>query len=155
VARDKEWVLRYGAPCDFLFEGANSLIARSGSGRQQVRLRYSFQEDEIHLELVPPTDPKAEYTMWLGNFDALGPPQHNGKMAEGRERAVVANWFFFPHPVYRQGVLLVFPQEVALQYQRTAVRFPLRSGQRVVLRFAAADELAGLLKAKGLSAPPR
>jgi hypothetical protein len=152
LARDKEWVLRYGSPCDYLFEGANSLIARSGSGPQQVRLRYSFQEDEVHLELVPPTDPKAEYTMWLGNFDTLGPPQHHGKVAEGRERALVANWFFFPHPVYRQGVFLVFPEEVALQYQRTAVRFPLRSGQRVVFRFAAAEELASLLKAKGLSA---
>jgi len=155
LARDKDWVLRWGTPCDYLFEGPNTLIARSGSGGQQVRLRYSFHEDEIHLELVPPTDPKSEYTMWLGNFDALGAPQHNGKMAEGRERAVVANWFFFPHPVYRQGVLLVFPQEVALQYQRTAVRFPLPSGQRVVLRFAAAEELEGLLKAKGLSAARR
>jgi hypothetical protein len=146
LARGSDWVLRYGTPCRFLWDGPNSLTAVAGYDPKQVRLRYSFHEDEIHLELVPPTDPRSELTMWLGNFDALGPPQHNGATQQRREKGLVADRFFFPHPVYRQGLLLVFPQQTSLQYQRTSIRFPLRGGQKVVLRFATAEEQDKLLK---------
>ena len=52
----------------------------------------------------------------------------------------MADRFFFPHPLYRQGVLLTTPPETALQFHQTAVSFPIRVGQQVTLRFAEESE---------------
>ena len=48
--------------------------------------------------------------MWLANFDTLEAPLHNGTQRVPHE-PVVAEWLFFPHPVYRQGVLLRFSKK--------------------------------------------
>ena len=69
--------------------------------------------------------------MWLGDFDVLGPPVHNGRQ-EQPWSPLVADRFFFPHPLYRQGVLLTTPPKTALQLRGdTAVSFPIRAGQEV------------------------
>ena len=149
VAQEGRWAFKFEEPCRFVWPGANSVIAVSGSGIEQVRMRYTFQEEQVVLALVPPTHPTREYTVWLGEFDALGEPRHNGAEGETAGKptdkksvgAVTADWFFFPHPVHRQGLLLVPPPKTLLQTGRTAVNFPLRAGQEVVLRFATAEEL--------------
>lgn len=85
--------------------------------------------------------------MWLGNFDALEAPIHNGSQRVPHE-PVVAQWLFFPHPVYRQGVLLRFskatPVTMYLSNPSTAqaaLHFPIRSGEEVSLGFATREEL--------------
>jgi hypothetical protein len=145
---EDRWVFRYRQPCQFLWEGERMLTAGPGGG-ERVRLRYRFHEDRIVIALVPhpPSDPKREYTLWLGNFDALGQPRPLGthKLA-GEDRA--ADWFFYPHPRYRQGVLLGIPEKTALGSRggATAVNLPMRAGQEVVLRFVAEEELKELWK---------
>jgi hypothetical protein len=149
VTQEGRWAFKFEETCRFVWPGADSVIAVSGSGIEQVRMRYAFHEDRIVLALVPPTNPTLEYRMWLGEFDALGEPRHNG--AEGKAAgkptdkksvgAVTADWFFFPDPVHRQGLLLVPPPKTTLQTGRTAVNFPLRAGQEVILRFATEQEL--------------
>ncbi len=104
---------------------------------------YTYLDDRIVIRIVPPTDTTKEFTMWLGNFDFLGPPVHNGKQ-EQPWSPIVADRFFFPHPLYRQGVLLTTPPKTALQLRGdTAVSFPIRAGQEVALRFAEAGEATG------------
>ena len=88
--------------------------------------------------------------MWLGNFDALEPPVHNGTQ-EAPHLPVVADWLFFPHPAYRQGVLLRFskktpvtlflPTSLKESVGQAAVQFPMRSCDEVSLGFATREEL--------------
>lgn len=47
----------------------------------------------------------------------------------------------FPHPIYRQGVLLKVPQNAKLQHVGTAVNFIIKAGQEATLKFATEDEL--------------
>src|SRR5262249_12150387 len=70
VERDGHWAFRFRTPSLFIAEGKNTLLAVSAGG--QVRLRYTFHEAALSLALVPPTNPALEYTLWLGEFDALG-----------------------------------------------------------------------------------
>jgi hypothetical protein len=148
LQRGGDWVLRYRTPCRFVFEGPDSLVVVSGSGGEQVRLRYTFHEDRVVLALVPPTSAAAEFTLWLGEFDALGAPQHNGTAPAkgGKDAAVTADWMFFPHPVHRQGLLVIPPPKSALRPGASALNVRLRAGQEVVLRFATAEEVPGLVK---------
>jgi hypothetical protein len=60
--------------------------------------------------------------------------------------------FFFPHPAYRQGLLLILPPKTEPKTTGTAVNFPLRTGQKVALRFIAEAELPELLQ-RGPLAP--
>jgi hypothetical protein len=88
--------------------------------------------------------------MWLGNFDALQPPIHNGTQRVPHE-PVVAEWLFFPHPVYRQGVLIRFAKKTPVTLHlptlwpqsngQAAVQFPMRSGDEVSVSFITRDEL--------------
>jgi hypothetical protein len=79
----------------------------------------------------------------MGNFDILGPPIHNGKQ-EQPWSPIVADRFFFPHLLYRQGVLLTTPPKTPLQLRGdTAVSFPIRVGQEVTLGFAEDREVQG------------
>ena len=66
--------------------------------------------------------------------------------------AVAAQGFFFPHPAYREGLLLTLPPKAEPKSTGTAVNFPLRTGQKVVLRFIAEAELEKLLQ-RGPPAP--
>jgi hypothetical protein len=108
-------------------------------------LQYVFQEDRILIKFVPPT-PADREKVWLANFDALETPVHNGTQQAPLE-PIVAEWLFFPHPVYRQGVLLRFPKQTPVSLLRsaigplTAVSFPMRMGDEVSLSFTMREEL--------------
>jgi hypothetical protein len=150
VQCDGEWVFRYGKPCRFVWDGPNSLTVGALPDRHDGRLRYTFHEDRVAIALVEPTDAKKEFTFWLGNFDALKPPQHNGAK-DRASRATEASRFYFPHPVHRQGVLLIAPRKLPLQHQATAVHFPVHAGQTIELRFVTEGEAARLLNAEDTS----
>lgn len=63
------------------------------------------------------------------------------------------DWVFFPHPIYRQGVLVQLPEKSAYHFARqTMPSVPLRVGQQVVLRFTTREELPGLVGAGGAAA---
>ncbi len=143
LACAEKWSFLFGLPCEGIWVGPNNLTARSLAlgGAPTARLLYTFAEDRIVIKVVPPSDPTREFTMWLGNFDVLGRPIHNGKQ-EQPWSPIVADRFFFPHPLYRQGVLLTTPPQTALQLRgNTAVSFPIRAGQEVTLRFAEQSEM--------------
>jgi hypothetical protein len=93
------------------------------------------------IGVIPPTNPTKKQTLWLGNFDVLKPPRHNGKQA-ATHLPIVADRFFFPHPVYREGLLLLTPPETPLNYLVTAVNMPIRVGQEVSLQFVEESEVA-------------
>jgi hypothetical protein len=148
LAEGEKWVFRYRQPCQFVWEGKNTLTIGPG-GNERLRLRYTFHDDRIVLALVPhpPNDPNRDYTLWLGNFDALGQAQGLGVRKLGGE-SKAANWYFFPHPRYREGVLLGLPEKTTLagRGSSTAVSFPMRVQQEVVLRFATEEEIREVLK---------
>jgi hypothetical protein len=124
-------------------------------GAPNARLLYTDFEDRIVVRLVPPTDPTREFTLWLGNFDILGPPVHNGQQAQPWS-PIVANRFFFPHPLYRQGVLLTTPPHTPVQLRAdTAVSLPIRSGQEITLRFCEEADAFRNNAATGVPSPTR
>jgi hypothetical protein len=142
------WAFNYRLPCRFVFEGKNggadSLILVSGGQRSQVRLRYTFHEDRIVVTLIQPTDPTAAYELWMGEFDTLGEPRFNnasGTQQRGKERAVVADAVFFPHPYHRQGLRVTLPDKQPICARDTGLHFPVRVGQDVAVQFAAEGEL--------------
>ena len=125
LAYQDNWVFRYGQPCRIIFEGRNVRTAVNGSGLDQVRLQYTFREEQIVFELIPPTHPDREYTMWFGNLDAI----------EQREPSDLADRLWLRHPVYRQGLQLVLPGKRRMRVAGFAARFPVRLGEKVVLQF--------------------
>jgi hypothetical protein len=141
VACEGKWSLLFGLPCEGIWAGPNNLTVRSLSlgGAPNARLLYTFLADRISIAVVPPTDTTKEFTMWLGNFDILGPPVHNGKQ-EAPHLPIIADRFCFPHPMYRQGVLLITPAKTALQFRETSVSFPIRTGQEISLQFVEQGE---------------
>jgi hypothetical protein len=150
VTGDNHWVFRYRQPCQFVWDSPTTLTAAPGGG-ERVRLRYTFHEDRLVIGLIPhpPSDPTRDYVLWLGNFDALGHPRALGNhpLAQG---TAAADWFFYPHPTHRQGMLLGVPakSELGKRGGATAVNLPLRVGQEVVLRFATEEELKDLFPKK-------
>lgn len=142
IQQDGKWAYRFGMPCQFVWTGDDTLTIGCGSPYPDVSLRmaYRFYEDRIVISIIPPTNPTKEQTMWLGNFDALRRPLHNGKQ-EADHLPIVADRFFFPHPVYRQGLLLTTPPQTPLMFRGSAVNFPIRCGQEITLRFAEQLEL--------------
>jgi hypothetical protein len=136
-----EGAARYGTPCGFVWEGDNSLTI----GADPARLRYTFHEDRMVFALVPPTDPRRTFTMWLGTFDRLGKPVHKGQPEAGHQHPTyVADWLFFPHGVYRQGVLIIPPPQTPVSCPGEAMSFPLKEGQEVTLKFATQEEVERL-----------
>lgn len=154
VEKDGMWPIRFRTPCRFVSEGKDRLIVVNGSGTEQVRLRYVFHEDHVVLSLVPPTDPTQDHSLWFGDFDALGPLKHNGgePPKNNKNAAVTADWFFWPHPVHRHGMLLVPSSKSALRPGGTSAAMQIRAGQEVSLQFVTEEELPNVLKQKGL--PP-
>jgi hypothetical protein len=137
LAFEGKWSVVFGHQCEGIWTGKNHLTVRplGLGGGPNARLLYTYYDNRIVIRLIPPTDTTKEFTMWLGNFDILGPPVHNGKQGQPWS-PIVADRFFFPHPLYRQGVLLTTPPETALQLRGdTAVSFPIRASQQVTLRF--------------------
>jgi hypothetical protein len=144
IERGGKWLLRYRMPCRFVWEAKDTLTV--GSGREAaLRLRYTFHEDRIVLGFAPPTNPTLGQTMWLGGFEGLLAPQHNGVRKKPRDPLTV-DWLFFPHPRHRQGLLVVLPKKTPVEVVGDGVGFPLRRGQEAVLRFAAKKELPKLVK---------
>jgi hypothetical protein len=132
------WAFHYRLPCRFVFEGTNdghpSLALVSGGQEAQVRLRYAFYEDRIVAALIQPTDPHAEFEMWLGIFDALGEARVNasGTRQEGKETVVLSDWSPTRHSVpvrwrkffARSAAETAFPWTdiLDLSYQRSIER---------------------------------
>jgi hypothetical protein len=141
IEQDGHWAFHFAIPCQFIWAGPDSLTVGSSSlsGSASARLRYTFHEDRIVMALIPPTNPTKQHTLWLGNFDALKSPLHNGKQ-DASYLPVIADHFFFPHPIYRQGLLLRTPPETPLKYLGTAVKLPIQVGQEVTLQFVEASE---------------
>jgi len=146
VMRDEKWTFCFRHPCRFIWKGENTLtVGCDGTyGDHDARMLYTFYEDRIVIAMVPPTDATKEHTMWLGNFDALGAPKHNGE--EVSDNRIIADWFFFPHPVYRQGLLLLPPKQTKLQLVGTAMNFPIKTGEEAVLRFVEENQMSQYVK---------
>ena len=145
VQRGNEWIFRAQQACQQVWSAPDALTFLSDG-----RLRYQFREDRIAITYLNPSRADREQTVWLGNFDALEPPVHNGTQ-EAPHLPVVADWLYFPHPAYRQGVLLRFskktpvtlylPTSLKESVGQAAVQFPMRSGDEVSLGFATREEL--------------
>jgi hypothetical protein len=143
VQRGDAWLFRAQQACQQVWSSPTSLTFL-GDGR----LNYEFQEDRIVIKYLNPSRADLEQTVWLGNFDALEPPIHNGTQRVPHE-PVVAEWLFFPHPVYRQGVLLRFAKQTPVTMHsphltsvaQFALHFPMRSGEEVSMSFVTREEL--------------
>jgi len=150
VQRGSEWIFRVQQACQQVWSSPDSLTFL-GDGR----LQYEFREDRIVIKYLNPPRANEEQTLWLGNFDALQAPVHNGTQRVPHE-PVVAEWLFFPHPIHRQGVLLRFSKKTAVTLHlpppltvaigQAAVRFPMRSGDEVALSFTTREELPGTVR---------
>jgi hypothetical protein len=145
LQRDNEWIFRAQQASQQVWSAPDSLTFLSDG-----RLRYDFREDRIVLQYSNPSRAEQEQTMWLGNFDTLEAPVHNGTQRVPWE-PVEADWLFFPHPAYRQGVLIRFSKKTPVTLNipsnptagggQAAVHFPMRSGDEVSLSFATREEL--------------
>jgi hypothetical protein len=124
-------------------------------GTDSVRLRYNFHEDRAVFAVTAPTSTANPLTMWLGNFEALGAPLHNGKQGQPWD-PIVGDRFFFPHPTYPQGIILTTPPGTPLRYHGSAVSFPIKVGEAITLRFATRDEAVAAMTqpAESQPAPP-
>ncbi len=63
-------------------------------------------------------------------------PIHNGN--EEPNKNITGDKFFFPHPIYRQGLLVTMSNLTILQYVRSAFNFPIKVGEEVTLKFTEA-----------------
>lgn len=145
LQRGNEWIFRVQQACQQVWSTPDSLTFL-GDGR----LQWEFREDRVVVRFLDPSHADREQTMWLGNFDALEPPVHNGTQ-EAPYKPVVAEWLFFPHPVYRQGVLLRFsktrpvtlhlPPAIPQANGQAAVEFPMRSGDEASMSFVTRQEV--------------
>lgn len=146
VQRGNEWIFRAQQASQQVWSSPDTLTFL-GDGR----LQYRFSEDRITIKYLNPSRSNVDQTMWLGNFDTLLAPIHNGTQ-DAPHKPVVADWLFFPHPVYRQGVLVRFAKRTSVTLHlpsplypqsngQAAVEFPVRSGDEVSLSFATKEEL--------------
>ena len=145
IQRSNDWIFRAQQACQQVWSSPSSLTFL-GEGR----LNYEFREERILIKYLNPSRADWEQTLWLGNFDSLQPPVHNGTQRVPHE-PVIAEWLFFPHPVYRQGVLLRFAKKTPVTLHlptlypqgvgQAAVHFPMRSGEEASLSFATREEL--------------
>jgi hypothetical protein len=142
VQRGSDWIFRAQQASQQVWSSPSSLTFLSDG-----RLEYTFHEDRITIKFLNPSRAEVEQTMWLGNFDMLEPPVHNGTQRVPHE-PVVAEWLFFPHPVFRQGVLLRFTKSTPVTLHlsnatnaQSAVHFPMKSGEEVSLSFTTREEL--------------
>jgi hypothetical protein len=142
VELDGKWLYHFGTPCSFIWPGGNMLTIGCGELYENsgLRLAYKFYENRIAIAVIPPTNPTKTPTMWLGTFEGIGPPRHNGKPDQRTDGPIVADRFFFPHPVYHEGLLLTTPPNTPLMYRGTAVSFPIRRDQEIGIQFVPESE---------------
>jgi len=131
-----EGAARFGTPCGFVWQGSNTLQV----GADPARLLYTFYEDRMVFGLVRPTDPNKTFTMWLGTFDDLGKPVHKGTQ-EQPWLPIVADWIFFPHRAYRQGLFVIPPPQAPVSNRGEALSFPIKGDQQVTLKFVTREEV--------------
>jgi len=148
-----EGASRWRTPAGFIWPGNDNLTI----GADPVRLHYKFHEDRMVFSIAQPIDPTKTWTMWMGTFEGLDAPVHTGKQ-EQPWLPIIADWLFFPHPIYRQGILLTPPPQAPVNYALggpdcDAVNFPIRAGQAVTLQFATKAEVDVLRQSGKL--PPR
>ena len=130
---------RWRTPAAFIWQGEDNLTI----GADPARQHYKFYEDRIVFAVTPPTDPTKTWTMWMGTFEGLGAPVHTGKQ-EQPWLPITADWLFFPHPVYRQGALIIPPPQTPVSCSGEAISFPMKVGQEVSLQFATKAEVDAL-----------
>jgi hypothetical protein len=106
-------------------------------------MRYTFYEDRMVFAVVHPSDPLQTYTMRMGTFDDMSKPVHTGKQ-EQPWLPITADWLFFPHQVYRQGILITPPPQTPVSCSGEAISFPMKVGQEVSLQFATKAEVDAL-----------
>jgi hypothetical protein len=141
IIRDEKWAFCFRHPCGFIWEGKNELTvgcAGQYTNQHDLRIRYTFSEDSIKIAVVPPTNPSKTQTMWLGRFDALQPPA--GVKPGEAHKDIVGDKFFFPHPVYRQGLLITTSSQANLKFAGSAVNFPVKTGDEVTLKFVSKSQ---------------
>jgi len=151
LQRGNDWIFRAQQACQQVWSGPRSLTFLSDG-----RLQYTFHPDRIAIVYLNPSRPEQEQTMWLANFDALERPIHNGTQRVPHE-PIFAEWLFFPHPTYRQGVLVRFTRKTPVTLRnpnnasvaQSALHFPIRSGEEVSLSFTTREELPQQDKADG------
>jgi hypothetical protein len=133
ILRQGTWCFRYREPCRFIWKGGNTLtVGCEGIYNDgDARFQYISHPESIEIALISPTRPDIEHHIWLGNFDALGAPQHNGTQRAPHE-PIIADRFFFPHPVYRQGLFLTLPAATPLHYLGSALHFPCEQDKKCV-----------------------
>src|SRR4030095_7761869 len=102
VQRGNDWIFRAQQACQQVCSSPTSLTFLSDG-----RLNYEFREDDVRIKYLNPPRANEEQTMWLGNFDMLEAPVHNAPQRVPHE-PVIADWLFFPHPVFDEGVLVRF-----------------------------------------------
>jgi hypothetical protein len=145
VQRGSQWLFRAQQASQQVWNSPDSLTFL-GDGR----LQYEFRPDRVVIRYLNPSRAGQEQTMWLGNFDTLESPVHNGTQ-EAPHLPVVAKWLYFPHPTYRQGVLVRFAKTIPVTLHlpppipeadgQAAVEFPVRSGDDVSLSFTTREGL--------------
>jgi hypothetical protein len=146
MQRGNDWLFRAQQACQQVWNAPDGLTFL-GDGR----LEYRFGEDRVTVKYSNPTRADVDQTMWLGNFDTLAAPVHNGTQ-EAPHKPVVSEWLYFPHPVYRQGVLLRFSKKTPVTLHlpsplypqsngQAAVDFPMRSADEVSMSFVTREEL--------------
>jgi hypothetical protein len=147
VQRGDQWIFRAQQACHQVWNAPDSLTILGES----ERLQHEFREDRVVIRFLDPSHADREQTMWLANFDTLEAPIHNGTQ-EAPHKPVIADWLYFPHPTYRQGVLLRFPKKTTVTLHipparypqsngQAAVEFTVRSGDEVSLSFVTRQEL--------------
>jgi len=155
--RDDQWIFRYRMPCRFIFDGPDKLIAVNGAGKDQARLTYTFEENQIRVGPTPPTDKERECTVWFGPFDVLDNPGKGptGKSKNKKQERVTEDRLFFRHPVYRQGVSVRLPPQSFVRVAGNAFNVTLRTGDEVVFRFADDNEMRGSMTSEAKTGPGR
>jgi hypothetical protein len=147
IMRDGKWCFVFRNPCRRVVQRDPNTLTVDCDGTyndHDARLGYTFLEDRVVMKLVPLTRTDVEHTMWLGNFDTLlGTPRKGTVQSAGGS---ATDWYFFPHPVLRQGVLLMAPGKTQVNYYDgatidSAVNLVLRAGQEVTLKFATPEEV--------------
>jgi hypothetical protein len=83
VQRGNEWSFRAQQACQQAWSAPDALTFLSDG-----RLHYQLREDRIAITYLNPSRAGQEQIVWLGNFDTLEPPVHNGTQAACFHQAI-------------------------------------------------------------------
>jgi hypothetical protein len=134
---------RYRHPCEYIWPADDGMTVGFNDG---TRLRYAFDENRITYSMVQPRDPPKIRTAWLGTFDTFDDPIHQSRPADADGKGT-AEWYFLPHPVFRQGLLVTLAPKAMLTYPKGygyGVSLPWKYGDQIVLQFMTPAEWKAL-----------